>query len=353
MTIILNDVHIGHNRRGGTTPESRERLRDYLLDSFGSTMRLAAEDRRDVLIAGDLFDDFVISQRDWSDAFKILYIFLKSGRNLTLSAGNHDWSPQGNKLSSFQSLCDVLEVFFPENFRCVGINDFERALGNDSLWTLAHCANQDLFNALLEEVTLKLDKGDSLIVHANFDNNFAAQSDHSLNVTRAQAKAVIDRGALLLFAHEHQAKTAMGARVQVLGNQWPTSVSDCLGNDEKFLHLIEGDDLHRKVTWSRSATPGYVEVPWDGLEGAGEAGFVRVIGSATNTQASEVINVLSRFRRESDAFVITNAVKIEGVPEISELSSSFEAHKAFDVLEFIRSQLSDQECAVVESLLKD
>ena len=35
---------------------------------------------------------------------------------------------------------------------------------------------------------------------------------------------------------QDQAKKALGGKVIILGNQWPTSIADCLGNDAKFAH---------------------------------------------------------------------------------------------------------------------
>jgi hypothetical protein len=49
--------------------------------------------------------------------------------------------------------------------------------------------------------------------------------------------------------------------------------------------------------------------------------------------------------------VITNAVAIDGISEISSLPSNFEAVKQFDVMEFIRSNLDEDEMVVVEELM--
>ena len=54
---------------------------------------------------------------------------------------------------------------------------------------------------------------------------------------------------------------------------------------------------------------------------------------------------------KSQAFVVTNAVKIEGSAELSELPQSMESAKTFDVLAYLYENLSAEEAAVVRELL--
>jgi len=342
--LILNDIHIGHRRMGGTTHASREAMREYLLLQFS----MAMEKAESIVIAGDLFDDFEVEARDWLATFLALKGQLEQGRPVVLVAGNHDHSPKANKVSSFETLCAALEC---DNFTAVRIDEY-RCIG-PGVWALAHCSNQDVFNIKLDELLERVCAGHTLILHANFDNNFAAQSDHSLNVSREVAKSFIDKGCHLLFAHEHQARTAFSGALRVMGNQWPTSIADCLNNNAKYLHIVDEEGVREYQSWNRNGDAGFAELDWRELVNTTDAAFIRVIGTATAAEASDVISAIAAFRQRSDAFVITNAVQIDGIAEADTLPEQFEAAKAFDVMQYIKQHLEPEEITVVEKLLEN
>jgi metallophosphoesterase superfamily enzyme len=56
--LVINDLHIGVNRAGGTTPQSQAALRDYLRNGLGAT-HFNKEDEF-VIVNGDLFDSFTV-----------------------------------------------------------------------------------------------------------------------------------------------------------------------------------------------------------------------------------------------------------------------------------------------------
>jgi metallophosphoesterase superfamily enzyme len=348
--LILNDVHIGVQRKGGTTPASQEALRTYLFTQFDEALTDTKE--KHVCILGDLFDEFEVAPRDWLQAYLSLSDFLvRTMGKLTLVAGNHDHSAKALKVSSFEMLCSVLEdQYGPDLVKIVGIDHWKPVEPN--VYALAHCSNQDIFNLKLDELLDITVSGDRILLHANYDNNFAAVSDHSLNVTVEQAKAFHRKGATLYFAHEHQARTCMAGGVVIFGNQWPTSVADCLNNDYKYAHIMSGG-LTKVETWGHGAEAGYEQVPWDILSDYpvdGGAGFIRVFGEATSSQAGEVISAIAKFRSRSSAFVITNGVKVDGILAAEALPESFEAAKTFDVMSFIKDNLTAEEYEVVETL---
>lgn len=353
--LVLNDIHIGFNRKGGTTPASQETLREYLFSSFRTLLESRDDDH--LLIAGDLFDDFEVPARDWIETFSILYDWLRRHKRLTLVAGNHDWSPRGEKVSSFEVLGEVLTATFPDRVTVVGIDEFH----TEGDWgVLAHCSNQQVFEAKLKEIWARDKPLKHLFLHANYDNKFAAQSDHSLNVVPADAKALAHLGTICVFAHEHQARTVKfhgePGFVLVMGNQWPTSIADCLGNETKCAHVINQDNqIELRATWSSTgAIAPFAEVPWEWLKTPDPRGkFIRVIGNATSSQASDVINTIANYRKSSDAFVISNAVAVEGIVEAEELPASFEVARRFDVMEYVKEHLTPDEIKVVEELMKD
>ena len=348
--LIINDVHIGVARKGGTTPASQEALRGFL---FAGLRKLLEGSDEDTLVTlGDLFDDFSIPMRDWVETFQVLTEWLDKGHHLVLVAGNHDNSPRADKVSSFTALGAVLKESYKHSVKVIDVGQ-SGWVDNDTL-AIAHCANQDLFNLEIAKALKACPR--NLLVHCNYANGFAAESDHSLNLSMEQAAELANNGTRVIFAHEHQAREDLNGKVVVLGNQHPTSVSDCLGNSHKYAHILGDEDhgsdgaLTKVETWREDGS--FVLADWQDLADV-DGQFVRVTGTATAAQASDVVNAIAAFRQRSDAFVITNAVRVEGIAEIDELPEQFEVAKAFDVLNFICDQLDPSEVETVNSLLKD
>ena len=353
--IIVSDIHISVNRVSGTTPQSREDLRNYVFAEFDKLLDIT--DNNDLCILGDLFDGFEVAPRDWLDAYLLLSGWCENNpdNTLYLVAGNHDISPRALKVSAFETLGTVLVKQF-QNVKVIGIDETLTADGYIHL--VAHHRNQELFDLTLAKVLEDCERGDYVLLHANYDNKFAEQADHSLNVSEAQALEFTKKGVDLLFAHEHHHRReiphgtpADGGSVVCLGNQIPTSVSDCLGNNSKFYWSLDGNGLQKFEYWKVGGDNGYQAIDWRDLnQGAAGAKFIRVVGDAVNAEAAQVIDAIHRFRQKSNAFVITNAVKIEGIADIESLPSTFEAAKKFDVMEFVYGQLNEAEAEVIRKI---
>jgi metallophosphoesterase superfamily enzyme len=338
MLTIINDVHIGAQRASGTTPLTQWRLRQYLLQEFE---KLVVSVKGPLVILGDLFDTGHIPMVDVLATWKILRERCKQGLVLYLVNGNHDLEKTLTNLSSFQFLCKVLQTEFPDT---VHVIDQPAKIGGayDSIYVIPHLPNQDLFNLALEAVPAC----QYLLVHCNYDNKFAVQSDHSLNMSLEQAMAC--KAKYIIFAHEHQARTALGGKVFVAGNQFPSSVADCLGNDVKYMTGLS-DVPGRMQTWSR---PGeYIERDWRALIDGGEK-FIRVVGKATAAEAGDVVSAISRFRNKSEALVITNATEVEGVADAEQIAITLEQVESFDVMQALLDCLDPREQKVVTDLLK-
>lgn len=347
MLYVLNDLHIGVQRSAGTTPTSSWALRQYVLDYFKSLMDKCTGD---LLINGDMFDGYQIPYSDLLEAFKITNEWLKLGHKLYLSAGNHDLSTNSTKLSSFEFFCMVLKSSHPERVVVIkGAADI-----GEGRYVISHVPNQDLFNLELEKVPSDCK---FLFLHCNYDNKFAQEVDHSLNLSANQAETICKNGTVIVLGHEHQGRTIRFAdctgTVEVLGNQFPTSVADCLGNDAKFMGEIRwrADGLLRIYSWYAKDT--YAQVDWQELASfSGKHRFIRVYGEAQPEQAADVVNAISKFRNKSDAFVVTNAVKVMTADGQMEFAESAEQVKAFDVMAALLEMLTDEEAAVVKSVME-
>lgn len=345
--IIINDTHLGVQRTGGTTPQSACALREYGLNAVSDILNARVNEH--FVVNGDLFDKFEIDTLSVITAYEMFADWLNAGTGtLTLCVGNHDWAPRGNKLSSFHLLCRFLKLHFGVRVLVV---DKGFSLVDKRVWAIPHMPNQDLFALEVEKACETKHDGDYLLLHCNVKNTFAEHSDHSLNLTDDLLAKLMVAGWTLIVGHEHQGYTLRGGRVVVVGNQFPTSVADCIGETSKHALRIMDSGIEYIETWS--AADSYAEVHWRDLaEYAGEEEFIRVVGDATAAESADVISNISKFRQRSNAYVITNAVKVEGVAALDEMSDdAVENIKAFDVLGTIFEHLDGREVETVKELL--
>ncbi len=340
MLTVINDTHLGAQRRAGTTPASAQALTQFTEQQF---IELLDGARGDLLILGDLFDTYNVPLRTVLFAFFELsrWLDMNEGFTLHLVPGNHDLSKDSSKMSSLQFLARLFE----KDKRVVYYDKpgFLRDL--DGMYVIPHLPNQDQFNLALEETP----KCTLLFVHANYDNGFAAESDHSLNVSKEQAEALPCEQ--VVFAHEHHRRTELDGKVWIIGNQIPTSVADCLGSGFKSSLFVDDD----KATWQElfiDVDDIFERIDWRNLAAAEGKHFIRVEGDASAQEAAAVIDTIAKFRRMSDAFVITNSVKIDGVTLNEEAATAIaDAQGKIDILGAVLETLTEEEQTVVKTCL--
>lgn len=337
-TKVTTDYHIAVKRVGGATPLSQERLRQYIRAALAHQL-----DDNDHLIAGDLFSDFTVDTYELVETYKIFRTWLTTyGRKLALVRGNHDFSIRGTALSSFDLLGTILTEQFPQQVTIAS---------NVTCWKqfilVPHLPNNETLSAEVSKLSGVTDK--VVVFHANMNNFFAADAQHSLNVTIEQVEDLVSRNNLVIFGHEHQYRPLVNGRCLVLGNTVPSSIADILGSPFKYSATVTGTDYELKTTWK--AEDAYVEADWRALDGV-KGQFIRVTGNATAQEAAEVIRVISKLRQSSDAFVITNSVRVEGRNVTEDLAAeSVENLKEFDVMAAIMGELNEQEQSVVRGLI--
>ncbi len=348
---IINDIHLGTSRQAGTTPASQLTLAQYIKFQF-ETLLVGGDEEHHVVINGDLFDGFSVDPSVVLWAYETIADWLSYSNNqLTLVAGNHDWNPRGDKLSSFHLLTRLLTHRFPHSVQVI-----DHTVGLEHIdgyvFAIPHMPNQDLFNLELgEALKVELSRPAYLLLHANYDNNFAVEADHSLNVSPEQAASLTNHGWHLIFAHEHQYR-APAKGITVVGNQFPTSIADCLGNDDKRYITIKDGELKQVPCWVRD--PVFIDTDWrhldmpfDGIQ------FIRVAGTAKAEETDQVLTAINTLRKRHSAFVISNAVRIEGMAGMDELANlNMEEVQTYDVLSALLEELTDEEGKVVKALLE-
>src|SRR5574340_115807 len=337
-------------RKGGVTTESQAALR---VAQYAHFERLLANCHGDTIINGDLFDGFMVDPNDVILTFQAFANWFKHVANpnctLTLVAGNHDWNPRGGKTSSFHLLCHFMKTMFPDNVQVIDYEDGFTPIYPD-IWAIPHMPNQALFDLEIEKALAE--NHGWLLLHANYNNTFAQHSDHSLNVSQEQIDALLVKGWSILFGHEHAHKVMRGGRVVITGNQITTSCADWLGCDGKF--YVEIEDGVADIVPFMEKRDHYIEVDWTELAGyRGEHGFVRVVGAAPAEQASQVVDTVAKFRQSSQADVVSNAVKVDGVAGFDALAeTSFEEITSFSVMDALLEELSEEEGKIVRGLLE-
>ena len=353
--LIINDVHIGAVRKGGTTPETQALIRGHL--QSGLRDQLASADNH-VVINGDLFDAFTVEPAEVVKVYETLADWLNGNdrRMLTLIQGNHDWNPRGDKLSSFHLLAHFMSSRYGEHV--VRVIDKGYTPVAAGVWAIPHMPNQDLFDMEIAKATMPGNEGGRyLLLHANYCSTFAEHADHSLNVSAEQVAALGAAGWHLIFGHEHQGRTLPFATI--VGNQWPSSIADCLahGSAQKdgakyALRITGGGDLQKIQTWS--AKDDYIEMDWRELDVEATQRFIRITGDASAAEAEAAVSAIARFRQKSKALIVGNAVKVEGVSVDMEgfEGSVGEAIKSFDVLSALLEELSPREAEVVKGLMQ-
>jgi UDP-2,3-diacylglucosamine pyrophosphatase LpxH len=328
MTILIHDLHLGAQRTSGVTPESGKALNKYLCDQFETLLNKIDEP---LIILGDLFDSYQVPNSVLLSTHQALGTWLSKGHQLTLVIANHDTSNDSSKLSSFELLAELLacsQVTF-----VYGGYQYD-----EGTYIVSHVTNQAEF----DEELAKVPKCKYLLLHTNYASPWA-QSDHSLNTTEEQVKTL--PADFVYFAHEHHARIELGGKVVIGGNNFPSSISDCLGGDHKYMHRITETGFEKIKTWDAS---GYAELDWRS-PAATDAKFIRLVGNATAEEGVAVANTIANYRKSSEAFVVGNAVKIESVDDES-IAESLESVKAFDVMAALREILTAEEIKKLESL---
>ena len=329
---VINDIHIGAVRSAGTTTASQLSLRKHILASFQKLLPT----RSDLLINGDLFDSYSAPMADVLTTFEHLSDWLHEHPAATLYnvAGNHDLSRTSNVMSSFQFLGRLLSRQFPARYVHI-----EQPTETPYGYVIPHLTNQDAFNQALEAMP----KTRRLFLHCNLGNKFAETADQSLNLSLPVLDTLpCDE---VILGHEH--KYRIVNKAVVLGNQIATSVADWLGPDKYYADLTEYTHLFRCAEKAKEFT----QLDWQELK-VTDHKFVRVTGSASADQAFEVVSAINKFRKQSEAFVVSNAVDVTS-DDGNVFSANLESVKAFSILKSLKESLTEKEFDKVKEFIHD
>ena len=325
---IFNDTHLGVTRQTGTTLESQQKLSQTMFKQFSELLNKASGG--DLLINGDIFDKAEVNKATEFKTYTLLLDWCQKNpeQTLYLAAGNHDLSKNSESVSSFDNLVAYLQSSV-RNLCAIREHAFEIYEG---VYVIPHVPNQELFNQELE--TVKAKKPLYVFLHANYDNHFAAQTDHSLNVSEEMAYSFAQLGCELVFAHEHQ-KRELG-NVHIIGNQIISSISDCRGETTKQYITLDNTGLHYHIFDQISER--YAELDWTANE-IPDVDFIRITGEADYENAAEVIAAFRKIRQQSDALIITNAVNLKSLEQ--DFGAEIDDIQSYNVKQLILDQLPE------------
>lgn len=287
------------------------------------------------MILGDLFDAVNVPVIDVLDAYLALKAWSTAHPTSTcwLVAGNHDLSKTSNVMSSFDFLSALV---LDSRIRVVPVRE---PMTTPHGYVIPHLPNQLLFDEALAAVPAC----PVLFLHCNYNNNFAAQSDQSLNLSKEQADTSL--ASSIVLGHEHKSRRV--GKVYIPGNQVASSCSDWIGQRIKmFAKVVDGIVSLNPL----ADTQEFAEPDWQELA-VTDHKFIRVTGTATALQAAAVVTAISKFRQASPALVITNGVSItqaEGSAEV--FGNALHDAQAFSVMAALRELMTPEEMTILEAL---
>lgn len=322
MFLIISDTHFGLTRKTGVTAES---LVQYENDKiYDLALLMAQHEDKEVIIAGDLFDSNRVALHV---VLQVATALLAHPKKVWVIAGNHDLSKNTLKMSSLTFMAEWLkmhstnvEVVFEPTII------FDQSWKNNGLMLVPHMSNQTLFDEVIEAT-----ETDALITHCNYENNFAVEKDHSLNLTKAQAK----KFKMVISGHEHNARTI--SNVHMIGSFTPCNVGEAAVQKQSNILNPATLLLAPMIT----GLHGYEEIHWKNLNGPVLVGFLKIVGEATAAEAPTVLSKIAALRKASPSscYMIQNAVTVESI-ELGDLEgASFES---VDTMELLGNILSDK-----------
>lgn len=312
---IINDTHAGLTRQAGATPRSMAEFSAQQSFLFHGAIQQC--EAQDIIFLGDIFDKELVP---YEAVVAVAEALRSSGGRKYLVRGNHDQGGNQEKLTAF----DLLGYMTASDNVVVVKEPTELEPG---CWIVPHLPNQMQFDAAIAA----LPDGSTLLTHANYNNGFAMEKDHSLNLSREQAA----RFNHVILGHEHSKRVLPG--LDILGALYPCNIGECAVAKGFHYWNGPGHGVEFQQLWSPSE--GYAELDWKNLLGSQTlARFVRVTGSASAEEAAMVIDEVAKFRASSDAYFVSNSVTI-GTLELGELESSSNDLAGFDVLAALKEML--------------
>lgn len=307
MYLVISDLHQGLTRKTGVTAASLEQLENDKIKSLSDLMH--QHEDKEVIIAGDLFDSYNVPLRS---LIQVSSVLLQHPKKVWIIAGNHDLSKNTLKMSSLQFFSEW-SAMNSSNLEFV----FEPQAIDENITVIPHMPNQELFDEAVGQASANI-----LITHCNYENNFAVEKDHSLNLTKKQAA----KFKMVISGHEHNARTI--GNVHMIGSFAPCNVQEA--TVDKVSHVLNSKTLTLESV--KAFDFSWEELHWTELDISLNDGFLKVVGEATASEAPTVLSAVAALRKKSKCYMIQNAVTVESVDLGEVEGASFESLDTMEIL---------------------
>lgn len=284
VDLIISDLHADPSRQGGTTLESRVELNEWIIAKLGDVLSNIAHDR--VIVVGDLTHKATVSDK----VMKLLYEVFKNEKVIFVLGNHEKLDSRYGEISSIELLVSIL----PDAQLITEPTEI------DEYYIIPHAFDQATFDKWVSECL----ENKKVFIHANLDNHWAIEPDHSLNLSATQAEELAGKGCEIFLGHEHTARVV--GNVNVLGCLFPTSIADCLGGN-KNAYIMTENSFYSVPTWS---TEDFIEVDYENLDKIGNENFVRINGECEMVEFPKIVRDIAKLRNNSKAFIIANNVKV-------------------------------------------
>lgn len=308
---LISDLHLGLSRTAGITDSSLRQLEEDKLNFLSSFF--SENEDKEIIIAGDLFDGNIIPLSVLLSALQVLH---GHANRIWILAGNHDLSKNTEVMSSFAFLRSMTDFWKGSNITMV---TEPLVIEKHKIVMIPHLSNQGIFDKALSDYS---NKDHTLITHCNYDNFFALNKDHALNLTQEQAQKFKQ----VISGHEHATRSV--GNVHMIGSFAPCNVKEAA--TPKRTHLFDAitGELVQVQNLDQDYICSYSELHYSELQNpmSEEAvGFIKIIGSVTAVEAPLILTQIADFRKKSAAYMIQNATVVEAVGLESFEETSFES----------------------------
>jgi DNA repair exonuclease SbcCD nuclease subunit len=308
---LISDLHLGLSRTAGITDSSLRQFEDDKLN-FLHTFLSENEDK-EIIIAGDLFDGNLIPLSVLLSALRALH---GHANRIWILAGNHDLSKNTDIFSSFEFLRSMIDFWPGSNITMV---TEPLVIEKHNLVMIPHLSNQEIFDKALGDYS---NKDHTLITHCNYDNFFALNKDHALNLTQEQAQKFKQ----VVSGHEHAIRSV--GNVHMIGSFAPCNVKEAATPKRTYILDAKTGKLEAVQNLEQDNICAYSELHYNDLQKpmpGRAAGFIKIIGSVTAAEAPLILTQIADFRKRSAAYMIQNATVVEAVGLESFEETSFES----------------------------
>lgn len=223
-------------------------------------------------------------------------------------AGNHDMSNDATLRGSLDVLTELLEdAVIPKQGDMSKPSYFALEFEGMATCWIPHHATQQLFDEAIDKVIESGGKWRAIFLHCNYENPHTEGHDISLNLTKAQAQALLEISDYVFLGHEHQPRELMKGRLVIMGNTFPTSFADI---SDKYYYDLTPTGLTKTKLWDMQENYKVIKYDANKIPKIPKADFIDIQGEITPEQGADLAEYISQCWETSGALMIRNSTSV-------------------------------------------